>query len=889
MTRTFGDAGAHMNLPALPTAASPAEDSPYKLVSTVEQMDALVAELEAAEMIAVDTETEGLLYPDVIVGLCFSTRPGTGYYVPVRHEEYDGLLYPNQLPAQYVFDRLRDVLQRVPCVGHNIKFDDKMLQKDGILCNFVADTLAIAKLFGKWMNNGLKFLVKELLHHVMADLASLFPKVGNKKSVIAPKILSPEEICHYAAEDANWTLQLYQFFIARMPAILQSNLYNIEMKLLPAVAEMELFGLPVDKGFLQEQGLVAREIIARLEVEIVAGIRTALNDPEYTISLTSPPQLAKLLFEDLKLPILETSELTGKPSTSKEVMQQLAEMDPITRSILTHRTLKKLNSTYLEGLVPKIYDDGRIRGNFNQFGTASGRFSSSEPNLQNLPRDQTFYLWEVSAEEKQMLLTEFPEMLQETEAKHENGVETLAGWQVYNKQKTRWENEGKVGTASNGTTYGVEDSIVKEMWKCKTRNFVAALPDHYLVEADYSQVELRIMAGESQEPTLLYAYANGLDVHMATGQMMYAVPDCGVVDCPGSDHPLCLVTKEQRQSGKTINFSLLYGAGAENIGKQLGISTEAAEKLVALYFEKFPNIGGWIEGVKRQAVQDRCAVTPFGRVRHFQYIHESPRGSNRKMVSKEQREAVNFMIQGAAADVMKFSFVRTAGRLRKYFGDKAKIVSTVHDSVLLEVHDSVSKDDIARVLNDAMAHPSFLEAIQTDQGREVKWPALQVDIKVGKAWADASEIEFPEDMTLPAVYSGGLPIVRTRQIATERDSGVAASDVVDVFTGEVTAAPKYSTRPIAWIIEVTKRLTEAQMSGLTDFLKSRNDPEAKGTVTVFLPREDGSVKETRLNGTFRLAMRDESELRIKMGSCTLRQELEDIDPDEVLSGIDFGL
>lgn len=870
-----------MTLPTLPTAASRIVNSPYKLVSTIQQMDDMLEELSRADLLAVDTETEGLQYDEIIVGVCLSATPGTGYYVPVRHEEYPGTLYPNQLPAQYVFDRLRPLLEGTDCVGHNVKFDDKMLRKENILCRFVADTLAIAKLFGKFTSNGLKFLVKELLGHDMADLASLFPRTGNRKVNIAPKVLSPEEICHYAVEDANWTLQLYNWFLKRMPGLFKSNLFRVEMLLLPAVGEMEAFGLPVSKAFLQEQGEVARGIIERLEVEILQDIRDHLKDPEYTVSLTSPPQLSKLLFEDLCLPVLERSEKTQKPSTSKEVLQQLAEMDPITRSILTHRTLKKLNSTYLEGLVPKIYDDGRIRGNFNQFGTASGRFSSSDPNLQNLPRDQTFYLWRVSDEELEMLRTEFPTMLRD------NGA---GKFEVYDEQKSKWGKEGKIGVAANGTSYGVEDNIVKEMWKCKTRNFVTARPDFYLVEADYSQVELRIMAGESQEPTLLHAYATGHDVHTATAQMIYEVPDCKDPTCEAPVHPLCLVTKEQRQAGKTINFSLLYGAGADNIGKQLGLSLEDAEKLVARYFEALPNIGIWIESVKRQAVKDRCAKTPFGRVRHFQYIHESSRGPNRQMVSKEQREAVNFKIQGAAADVMKFAFVRTAARLRTYFGDNAKIVSTVHDSVLLEVHDSVTPDDVARVLHHAMADPSFLQAIQTDQGGEVKWPALQVDLKVGKSWAEAKEIEFPEDMTLPAPYAGDLPKVRVRHVGIERDNGVT-EQAVSVFNGAIAAAevPR-SLVPVAWVIEVHKSLNETQLEGLKDFLKSRVDEDALGTVTVYLPdMATGEVQGTKVPGTFQISMQDEIELRIKIGSCTLRQELDDIDPDEVLRGIDFGL
>lgn len=877
------------------------EDSPYKLVTTVEELTALRQELEAADVIAVDTETEGLDYSDIVVGICLSTKVGTGYYVPLRHEQFPGVLCDNQLPPALVYGEIGPVLERTPCVGHNIKFDDKMLQKDGVRCYWVADTLAISKLFGSWPSNGLKFLVKIIFGHDMAELESLFVKRGNKRAVIAPKSLSPEAICHYAVEDANWTLQLYLWLLEqyRMKhhADLRTNpLFSVETNLMPYVAEMECFGLPVSKEFLEHHGKIARDIVDRLEFEIVETIREKLHDPEYNVSLTSPPQLGKLLFEDLRLPVLGRSKTTNKPSTDRAVLEQLAELDPIARSILTHRTLKKLNNTYLEGLVPKIHDDLRLRGNFNQFGTASGRFSSSEPNLQNLPRNQTFYLWRVDGEELDLVNREFAERIRWNEGGLCEG---------YDEQKSKWVKHVELGTASNGKTYGVEDSILKEMWKCKTRNFVAARPDHYLVEADYSQVELRIMAGEAQEPTLLAAYANDDDVHTATAAIVFDVPDCSTPGCTKDVHPFCLVTSEQRQSGKTINFSLLYGAGADNIGKQLGISTDEAQALVDQYFEKLPRILQWIEGVRAQATRDGCAMTPFGRVRHFPFIRKDPRGPDRQLVQKEKREAVNFKIQGAAADVMKFALVRTGGRLRQYFGDKAKMVSTVHDSVLLEVHDSVPPEDIVRVLNHSMTEPAFLEAIQCRNaacakagqhrapGCQVKWPALEIDVKVGKAWSDAKEIQFPEDMSLPAKFEGyeDLPKIRVQQVAIEREVGISDSGQGDDIFALVqsTSAPKYASRPVSWVLEVPRPLDVDQLNSLTEFLRERNSEEAQGALTLVLTSPDGEVTEKQARGKFNLTMSDEVVLRIKLGPCTLRQELDDIDEDEVLRGIDFGL
>ncbi len=873
-----------MTLPQINSKTGASGD--YRLVTTAEELEAVRLELEAADLIAVDTETEGLEYEAVIVGVCLSTKPGTGYYIPIRHEMYPGVLYENQLPSVQVFDAIRFALETRPCVGHNTKFDKQALWKDDVDCNFVHDTLAIAKLFGTWKNNGLKFLVKLEFGHEMAELDSLFKRVGNKKPDIRPAVLSPEEICNYAAEDSNWTLQLCLKYLARIPNLVKNRLYQLEMKLLPVVAEMEAFGLPVSRTFLEEQGKICAAHEKRLEKEIVQDVRELLQDPEYTCNFGSPKQLATLLYEHLKLPV-QINAKSGNPSTDKDALAELAKQNPVAARIQTLRTMGKLNGTYLTGLLSKVHPDGRIRGGFNQFGTDTGRFSSSKPNLQNLPRTQTFYLWPA---DDQSLAEEFidpkyfrrtPDGLYEfwdaSKEKWKDKADEIVGYvNEDGKEKT------KMAVASDGKTYGIENGVFKEVWRCPTRDFVAASPGHYIIEADFSQIELRIMAGESGEPTLVNAYLNGDDVHTATAATVHSIRPEDVTD-------------NQRQSGKTLNFSLLYGAGADGTAKLLSISKAEAQDLIDKYFATMTEVGDWMASVKAAAGACGYATTNLGRVRRFPEIGP---GHEKWIRAKQEREAVNFKIQGAAADVMKLALVRLSTRLREYFGDEAKIVSTVHDSAMLEVSEHIDIYDLMAVVFESMENGIN----QADFTRA--WPDLKVDVKKGPSWAAAKEVKRPDTLTLPPMFEGDLPKVRVRKVALEREYGISDSptanktEQVDIFTGLVTVRSdeeeQTAAKDTSWVIELPKALTPAQYTGLIEFLSARSakvTPDARqyGTVRVLMPNEDGSIREQDISGRFVLTMEDHMALRIKVGNCTLRQELDDIDPNEVMRGIDFGL
>lgn len=836
----------------------PEHNYDYHLITTEEQLVSLCEELEQAEIIAVDTETEGIEYSDIIVGIALSHKEGSGYYIPIRHEAVDGIKYPDQLEPAFVYKVLGPILESKPITGHNSKFDLKMFWKDGININYTDDTLIMAHILGvdAGGKRGLKPLVQGIFGHEMNDIDSLFPKVGRKKPEIRPKILSPTDIEFYGCEDGHWSLRLYNALKTRLDNYPKMKfIYNIEMRLLRVVAEMESFGVPVSFDFLEENSNKAEDYLTLLESSILETIREEVEDPEYEINLGSPKQLGTLLYDHLGLPILKHTA-TGNPSTDAATLKALAKDSPVVQSIMTFRELKKLNNTYLKGLQSKVDSDMRIRGNFNQVGTASGRFSSSNPNLQNLPKDQTFTLWPVEDEDVHEVEEHFlgtkPPLLGKTDE---------GEWAAYNAEVDTWD-DGYMGKF-NGKEYGVSNGQIHEMWRCKTRDFIEAPPDHYLIEVDYSQVELRIMAGESREPTLLEAYATGEDVHKATTAVVF-------------DIPIEEVTKEQRHVGKTINFSLLYGAGPFNISQQLNIEVEEAEALVDRYFKNLPSILSWINRVKADTKMDGYAETVFGRRRTFPNVRDS---SNFKLQNKELREAVNHHIQGAAADIMKTALVRTAQMLRKFFGDKAKIVSTVHDSALIECHMSCDPDAVIRVLQDAMENitisPTQLKRMKEGEKFEVTvvdgWPHLSIDADVGASWGSSEPYEVDPRADLPEpVDTSTLPDIRVRKIAIERETQDSDDDV-------------------RWKLHIMNPMDAKSVDWLKSFLDERKNDSVQSTVTLAFPDDDGEVVEKTLEGRYKLEFGDDVEIRMNVGPCQLVQDIEALDYGEVLRGVDFGI
>lgn len=857
-------------------------DHDYSLITTEEQLDALIRRMQQANLIAVDTETEGIHHDDVIVGVCVSVGPRHGAYIPVRHEQ-DGMAgfavrYPNQLDPTLVFSKLRPLLEEKPLTGHNTKFDYKMFYKEGIIANFVHDTLIIAAVSGRYDQGrrGLKELVNLHFGHEMTELAAFFKPEGRKrKPEIRPKILSPDMIMQYGCEDADYSFRLLEYL---NPLVKSGNLlkiYTVEMRLMRVVADMELCGVPSSHHFLQSKADEAGILLERMERELVSEIRDAVGDPELEINFNSPKQLGELIYDKLNIPY--TGELTasGARSTAGHIMETLAKDYPVIERIHTFRLLKKLKGTFLQKMADRVQADGRIRGNFNQSGTASGRFSSSDPNLQNIPKDQTFALWAADYNLEREAMAAFPDTLRKSD---------VGDWEAYSDEADRWGDYYLGVNEETGRHFMVNHGQVWQSWRCPTRQFITASEGNYIVEADYSQIELRVMAGESREPSLLEAYATGDDVHTKTASVLFSVPFENV-------------TKVQRSIGKTINFGLLYGAGPQRISQELGISLQEAKEIVERYFENLPMIKSWINRMKKDARDDGYADTAFGRRRYFPNIKSS---YDHGLRAREEREAVNHHIQGAAADVMKLSLIRIHNRMKKYYGNKVSLMCTVHDSVILEVDNSIPYGELAMVLRDAMEFNPSKNGDRVLNGFAGPWPDLAVDMGYGPSWAECADLEVPEGQELPAelddvpTFRPNLLVGRHReddmdgsQLGYEVVEPLAEEPVVetqdesalDTETGELT--DEEQQHDVHWFLTMQAKPEQEQIEKFKKFLTARKDAAARNSLTMKYPFE-GTEEVRPIKGRYNLDFEDEMAMRLIFGHCKLRQDAAHFDVSAVL-------
>lgn len=598
----------------------------YETVLSAEAFERWVKRLEAAELFAFDLETNSLDYIEAeIVGLSFAVKPNEAAYVPVGH---DYATAPSQLPREQVLARLKPLLQdsNRGKVGQNLKFDRNVLanydislngiRHDSMLESYVLDSVASRH---DMDSLALKYLQRTTIHY--EDVAGK----GAKK--LSFDQVSIEEATPYAAEDADVSLQLHYYFWPR----LQQNerlcrLYQeMEIPLIPVLSRMERNGVQVDTAQLKAQSDELAVHLKRLEQETFELAGEIFN-------LGSPKQIQTILYEKLKLPITRKTP-TGQPSTAEAVLQELALDYPLPQLILEYRALSKLKSTYTDRLPLQVNPHtGRVHTSYHQAVTATGRLSSSDPNLQNIP------------------------------------IRSIEGRRI--------------------------------------RQAFIAPPGYRLLAADYSQIELRIMAHLSNDEGLLAAFSAGEDIHQRTAAEIF------------STH-LERVTPEQRRSAKAINFGLIYGMSAHGLSRQLGISRGAAQRYIERYFQRYPDVKIYMDNVRQQARQQGYVETLFGRRLYLPEINS--RRTQRR--SQTERIAINAPMQGSAADIIKRAMIRTDQWLQKK-GVIARMIMQVHDELVLEV-----AEDALEVTSAAL-RKSMVEAAQ------LKVPLI-VAIGSGTNWDEA--------------------------------------------------------------------------------------------------------------------------------------------------------
>jgi DNA polymerase-1 len=597
----------------------------YETVLTEAQLDAWLERLRGAEVFAFDTETTSLDYMQAeIVGVSFCVEPAHAAYVPLAHT-YPGA--PDQLNREAVLAKLQPLLEDAsrPKLGHHLKYDAHVLRNHGIeLRGMRYDSMLESYVLNSTATR--HDLDSTAKHYLGIDTIHYEDVAGKGAKQLPFNEVPIEKAAEYSAEDSDVSLQLHRALWAeleRLPRLLQ--LYEeIEQPLVPVLLDMEHLGVLIDTAMLRKQSHEIAKSLMALEQSAHAAAGSPFN-------LDSPKQLQEILFGRLGLPVSRKTA-TGQPSTAEDVLEELAADYELPRIILEYRGLAKLKSTYTDKLPGQVDPrTGRVHTSYHQAVAATGRLSSTDPNLQNIP------------------------------------VRTPEGRRI--------------------------------------RQAFIAPPGHVLMAADYSQIELRIMAHLSGDASLLRAFAEDRDIHQATAAEVFGLDPSAV-------------SADQRRAAKAINFGLIYGMSAFGLARQLGIERGAAQKYVDLYFERYPGVKRYMDDTRAQAREQGFIETVFGRRLYLPDI----RSRNQGLRQYAERSAINAPMQGTAADIIKRAMISVHGWLAG--GEvPARLVMQVHDELVLEVREDAI-GEVERGVRERMASAAELRVpLKVDIGRGPHWDA----------------------------------------------------------------------------------------------------------------------------------------------------------------------
>ena len=598
----------------------------YETLTRWEDLERWLGKLRDAALIALDAETTSIDYMRAeIVGLSFCVEAGTAAYLPLGHD-YAGT--PPQLDRARALEALRPILEdpEKPKLGHHLKYHAHVLQNHGIrLAGMRYDTMLESYV---WNSVGTRHDMDTTALCYLGRRTTTYEDVtGKGAKQIAFSQVPVERASEYAAEDADVILCLHRALwpkIESMPA-LQRLYEEIEQPLVPVLARMERQGVLVDRDLLRAQS-------SRFATQLQDLLQQARREAGHDINVDSPKQLQQVLFEKLGLPVMRKTP-TGQPSTAEDVLEELAASYALPRIVLDYRALAKLKSTYTDKL-PELVNPltGRIHTSYHQAVAQTGRLSSTDPNLQNIPIRRA---------------------------------------------------EGR-----------------------RIRQAFIAPPGTVLMAADYSQIELRIMAHLSGDEGLLAAFAEDRDVHQATAAEVFGVP-------------LTEVTADQRRAAKTINFGLIYGMSAFGLARQLGIERSAAASYVERYFQRYPGVRRFMDGTRKQAREQGCVETVYGRRLYLPDI----RSGNAQTRQYAERAAINAPMQGTAADIIKRAMIAVDAWCTREDAP-AHLIMQVHDELVLEVRvDAV--EQVTQAVRERMTTAA-----------ELRVP-LRVDVGTGANWDEA--------------------------------------------------------------------------------------------------------------------------------------------------------
>ncbi len=603
--------------------ATPAAERRDRVITAQEDFDALLARLEKAARFCVDLETTSLNYMDAeIVGVGLALEPGEAFYIPLAHDYLDA---PAQLDRNAVLSALQPLLEHPEKIkiGQNLKYDMSVLASAGIqLAGPLADTMLASYVLNA---TATRHDMDSLALNYLGEATTSFEDIAGKGAKqLTFNQVALEQAAPYACEDVDITLRLQHALRPRVEAEgqLAKVLDTLELPLVPVLSHIERNGVALDAERLHAQS-------QQLEQRIHALEKQAFELAGREFNLGSPKQLGEILFEEQKIPVIKKTP-KGAPSTAEAVLEELALDYPLPKVIMEHRGLAKLKSTYTDKL-PRLINPGtgRVHTSYHQAVTATGRLSSSDPNLQNIP-----------------IRTE----------------------------------EGR-----------------------KIRQAFIARPGYRIVAADYSQIELRIMAHLSEDKGLLTAFAEGKDIHSATAAEVFGTS-------------LEKVSDDQRRSAKAINFGLIYGMSAWGLSRQLHIERGQAQTYIDRYFDRYPGVARYMERIRSQAAEDGFVETVFGRRLYLPEIHSQ----NRNRRQGAERTAINAPMQGTAADIIKRAMIEVDAWLAEGEFD-ALMVMQVHDELVFEVAESQVEAFIPQIEKRMQAAASLSVPLTVEAESGANW------------------------------------------------------------------------------------------------------------------------------------------------------------------------
>ncbi len=605
---------------AIHVEAKPPERA-YKTINTTAALDDLINRLSAAKSLAFDLETTSLdAMSAQLVGISLSPAPGEAYYIPVGHI---GLMQVEQLPLKQVIELLKPPLEdpALPKLAHNGKYDMTVLAEYGVAVNNLAfDTMVAAYLLGE-KSLSLKTLAFSKLGIEMTPIAAL---IGSGAKQISMSMVEVNQAADYSCADADITGQLTELLSKELHQQGLWQLFSqVEMPLVLVLINMERNGVALDTELLRQMSHRLGKQLLKLEAEVY-------NSVGHRFNINSPQQLSSILFEELKLP--STRKTKSGYSTGASVLDELRGSHPIIEFILDYRQLAKLKSTYIDALPALVNPKtSRLHTSFNQTRTATGRLSSSEPNLQNIP---------------------------------------------------------------------IRSEIGREV-----RQAFIAPPGSHLLAGDYSQIDLRVLAHLSQDPSLSNAFHQDEDIHAATAAQLFGVN-------------AAQVTADMRRLAKTVNFGVIYGMSGYGLVQATELSREEATQFITAYFEKYPGIKQYLESTKKQAREKGYVQTLLGRRRFIPEINSA----NRQVREAAERMAINMPVQGTSADIIKVAMINLHREMEKR-RLKSKLLLQVHDELVFEVPEE-EREEMCQLTPQVMS-----------TALELSVP-LKVDVKIGSNWGE---------------------------------------------------------------------------------------------------------------------------------------------------------